>query len=221
MRDGNGDLAYSGPVIFLPQDSSFVSYGVIKVANAAPTQLGFEGYFFPTAALSPQGQPYSAFPDADNPVLSLVAYRGDLGLDTGAPQSVYVLDKDNLQQLKTPGGNPRALLLKEGQTTKLGGGAGTITFNGYSRWVKLQISQSPGKVVPLAGVLLAIAGLLASLFIRPRRTWLRFRPAGGRTLVEAAALDRVSGGDPAVHVAQVASALRPAQQQVEIEEVRG
>ncbi len=220
VRDGNGDIAYSGPVLFLPQDSSFVSYGVVKVPDADPTQLGFEGYFFPTAAMSPQGQPYSAFPDADRPVLSLIAYRGDLGMDAGAPQSVYVLDKDNLQQFTTPGGNPRALLLQEGETVKLGPEAGSITFNGYSRWVRLQISESPGKVVPLAGVLLAILGLLGSLFVRPRRTWVRFRPAAGRTVVEAAALDRTFGGDPAAHVAQLASALRQTEQQVETWEAR-
>ncbi len=220
VHDGNGDVAYSGPVIFLPQDSSFVSFGVVKVPDAAPTQLGFEGYFFPTAAVSPQGQPYSAFPDADHPVLSLIAYRGDLGMDAGAPQSVYVLDKDSLRKFTTPGGNPKALLLQEGETAELGRGAGSITFNGYSRWVKLQINESPGKVVPLVGVLLAILGLLGSLFIRPRRTWVRFRSVGGRTLVEAAALDRTSGGDPVAHVAEVASALRPAGQQVDILEAR-
>ena len=220
VRDGNGDVAYSGPVIFLPQDSSFVSYGVIKVPDAAPTQLGFEGYFFPTAALSRHGQPYSAFPDADNPVLSLIAYRGNLGLDAGAPQSVYVLEKDKLEKLTTPGGNPRALLLEVGETMSLGGGTGSITFNGYSRWVKLQISQSPGKVVPLIGVLLAIVGLLGSLFVRPRRTWVRLRSAGGRTVVEVAALDRVPGGDPRAHVGQVASALRPTQQQALTQEAR-
>lgn len=220
VRDGNGDVAYSGPVIFLPQDPSFVSFGVIKVPDAAPTQLGFEGYFFPTAAVSPQGQPYSAFPDADHPVLSLIAYRGDLGLDSGAPQSVYVLDKDSLRKFTTPGGNPRALLLQEGETAKLGRGLGSISFDGYSRWVKLQISETPGKVVPLVGVLLAIAGLLGSLFVRPRRTWVRLRPAAGRTVVEAAALDRTSGGDPADHVAQVASALRPGPQRIEMQEAR-
>jgi hypothetical protein len=37
------------------------------------------------------------------------------------------------------------------------------------------------------------------------------RDEGGRTVVEVAALDRVSGGDPAAHVDQVADALRPAE----------
>lgn len=207
VRDAHGEVAFAGPVVFLPQDGSFVSYGVIKVPDA---RLGFEGYFFPTASLC-DGQPCSVFPDADNPVLSLVAYHGDLGIDDGAAQSVYVLDKDNLEAFTTPGGNVQALLLPQGKTMDLGKGQGSIRFDGYDRWVKLQINKSPGKVVPLVGVLAAILGLLGTLFIRPRRTWVRVRTVDGRTVVEVAALDRVSGGDPAVHVEEVATALRPDQ----------
>ncbi|MGH3447725.1 MAG: cytochrome c biogenesis protein ResB [Nocardioidaceae bacterium] len=209
VRDGDGDIAFSGPVIFLPRDNSFTSFGVIKAPDAQPTQLGFEGYFFPTAAMSKQGRPYSAFPGPKNPVLSLVAYRGDLGLDSGIPQSVYVLDKDNLKAVKTSQGTARPLLLTKGQTVKLGNGLGSISFDGYQQFVQLQINKQPWKVVPLAGVLAAIAGLLGSLFIRPRRTWVRVREREGRTVVEVAALDRVSGGDPAAHVTDVASTLRP------------
>ena len=208
VRDGKGRVAFSGPVVFLPQDGSFVSYGVVKVPDASPDQLAFEGYFFPTASLC-NGQPCSTFPGAENPVLSLIAYHGDLGIDNGAAQSVYVLDKDHLEPFETPGGNPRPLLLQKGKTMSLGKGKGSITFDGYDRWVKLQINKSPGKVVPLIGVLAAILGLLGSLFVRPRRTWVRVRRNDGRTVVEVAALDRVSGGDPAAHVEAVASTLRP------------
>jgi len=42
VRDGHGNVAYKGPVVFLPQDSSFESFGVVKVPDAAPQQLGFE-----------------------------------------------------------------------------------------------------------------------------------------------------------------------------------
>ncbi|MDQ3481084.1 MAG: cytochrome c biogenesis protein ResB, partial [Actinomycetota bacterium] len=47
VRDGDGNVAYDGPVVFLPQDGSFLSYGVVKAPDASPTQLAFEGYFFP------------------------------------------------------------------------------------------------------------------------------------------------------------------------------
>ncbi len=209
VRDGSGHLAFSNPVVFLPQDGSFTSFGVVKAPDARPTQLGFEGYFFPTAALGPNGTPYSSFPGPRNPVLSLVGYQGDLGLDQGLAQSVYVLDKSKLKPFLMGNGRPQALLLREGQTVKLPDGKGSVTFDGLRTWVKLQINHQPGKVIPLVGVLAAIAGLLCSLFIRPRRTWVRVRSAGGRTVVEIAALDRASGGDPAAHVEQVAGALRP------------
>jgi cytochrome c biogenesis protein len=210
VRDGKGHVAFRGPVIFLPQDGSFTSFGVVKAPEAQPTQLGFEGYLFPTAALGPGDTPYSAFPGARNPVLSLVAYHGDLGLESGVPQSVYVLDKAKLHPFRAASGRPRVLLLRDGQTASLGPGQGSVTFDGLRTWVKLQINHQPGKVIPLVGVLAAIAGLLCSLFIRPRRTWVRVRRAGRRTVVEVGALDRVSGGDPGTHVREVARDLAPA-----------
>jgi len=209
VRDGQGNIAHSGAGVFLPLDSSFTSFGVIKAPDAKPTQLGFEGYLFPTAAMTSQGQPYSSFPGAKNPVLVLTGYTGDLGLDTGVPQSVYVLDKTKLSALTTTDGQPHVFLLRMGQTVKLPDGAGSITFNGLKPWVQLQVSQEPGKIIPLVGVLSAITGLLFSLFIRPRRTWIRIRNTDRGTAIEAAALDRVPGGDPATHIADVAAALRP------------
>jgi cytochrome c biogenesis protein len=56
--------------------------------------------------------------------------------------------------------------------------------------VKLQISHTPGTDLALAGVLLAILGLMGSLFVHPRRTWVRVREQDGRTVVEVAGLDR-------------------------------
>ena len=213
VRDGDGNVTFTGPVIFLPQDGSFTSFGVVKAPDAKPEQLGFEGYLFPTAALGPGMTPYSSFPGPDNPVMSLIGYHGDLGMDNGFPQSVYALDKDHLKPFRFQNGRPKPLLLRQGQTVKLPGAAGSVTFNGLQTWVKLQINDQPGKVIPLVGVLAAIAGLLGSLFIRPRRTWVRVRDQDGRTVVEVAALDRVSGGDPGSHVEKVAATLRSADQE--------
>src|SRR5581483_5556654 len=107
VRDVAGHVVASGPVIFLPQDGTFMSFGVVKAPDAEPTQLGLEGYLFPTAMLGPGDRPYSGFPGLRHPVLSLVAYHGNLGLDTGLPQSVYVLDKTHLQPIRTTAGRPR------------------------------------------------------------------------------------------------------------------
>ena len=48
VRDGNGDVAYSGPTIFLPEDQTFQSIGVVKAPDARPEQIGLEGWFYPT-----------------------------------------------------------------------------------------------------------------------------------------------------------------------------
>ncbi len=195
VRDGEGNVAYKGPAVFLPQDGSFESFGVIKVPDAMPKQLGFEGLFLPTYGFSMETGPFSRFPDALDPVMSLLPYQGDLGLDDGEPQSVYELDKKGLDLIKKPDGRPDRIDIALGQTKQLPNGAGSITFDGVQRWVKLQVSDTPGKGVALGGVLLAIIGLLGSLFIRPRRAWVRVRREDGRTVVELAGLDRSAGGD--------------------------
>jgi cytochrome c biogenesis protein len=81
-----------------------------------------------------------------------------------------------------------------------------VTFDGLERWNKIQISRTPGKLVALTGVVMALLGLLGSLFIRPRRLWVRARrQADGTTLVELARLDRSSGGDPEDGAAELAA----------------
>lgn len=214
VKDGNGDVAYQGPVVFLPQDSSFASFGVVKVPDAAPTQLGFEGLFLPTYGFTMARGPFSQFPDSLDPVLSLVPYQGDLGLDTGAGQSVYELDKDGLEPFASSDSSRGAdarVKLAPGDTVQLPEGAGSIRFDRVDRWVKLQVSDSPGKGLALGGVLLGIVGLMGSLFIRPRRAWVRVGPDpedGGRTVVELAGLDRSSGGDLDVEVDALERELR-------------
>jgi cytochrome c biogenesis protein len=57
-------------------------------------------------------------------------------------------------------------------------------------------------------VILALVGLLGSLFIRPRRVWVRARRKGGTTLVEVAALDRSGGGDLTAVLSSVVDGLQ-------------
>jgi cytochrome c biogenesis protein len=218
VRDAKGQVAYSGPVVFLPEDSTFRSFGVVKVPDATgpdgPTQLGFEGELYPTYAFTDETGPFSAFPDAKNPALSLLAYEGDLGLDSGVPQSVYALDKDGLDPIEDAAGKPLRVDLMLHQTATLPDGLGTVTFDGMSRFVKLQVSRSPGDWVALVGVVLALLGLLGSLFIRPRRVWVKVRREGDgsarRTLVEVAGLDRSAGGDLAGEIDTITATLRAA-----------
>jgi cytochrome c biogenesis protein len=90
----------------------------------------------------------------------------------------------------------------------LPGGLGSLTFDGWSEWVVLQVAEDPGRTPALAGGVLALAGLLASLFVRPRRVWVRARrDEAGRTVIEVAALARSEGPDLAADVARVQEAL--------------
>jgi cytochrome c biogenesis protein len=108
-----------------------------------------------------------------------------------------VLDKANATQVMKKDGQPFRLDLREGDTVKLPDGLGSVTFEGIERWNKIQISRTPGKLIALTGVVLALVGLLGSLFIRPRRMWVRTRrSANGETVVDLGALDRSNGGDP-------------------------
>ena len=213
VRNADRSIAFSGPVVFLPEDSTFRSFGVVKVPDAGTkgqsTQLGLEGEFYPTYAFTKASGPFSAFPDDRNPAISMLAYRGDLGLDTGVPQSVYSLQKKDLKAIKKADGKPLRIDLAMGRTAKLPDGLGTVTFDSVSRYVKLQVSHTPGQLVALAGVVLALIGLLASLFIRPRRVWVRTRREGGRTLVEVAGLDRSAGGDLSGEIEELVAALQP------------
>jgi cytochrome c biogenesis protein len=195
VRDGSGAVVHSGPVPFLPTDPvGLTSRGVVKVPDARPAQLGFQGFFLPTAAFDMQRGPFSTFPAARNPRLVLNAWRGDLGLDTGVPQSVYKLQTDGLTQIRRPDGQPFAESLTVGQTMPLPGGLGSLTFDGYREWVVLQVAHDPGKGLSLAGAGLALVGVLLTLFVRPRRVWVQAETGpAGRTVVQVGALPRAPG----------------------------
>lgn len=209
VRDGKGDVAFSGPAPFLPQDGNFSSFGVIKAPDARPEQLGFEGFFLPTAVIDQRG-PVSVFPDAVNPALAMTAYYGRPAQETGKPQSVYQLDKTKLTQFGDGKGDKLRFQLGPGQTKVLPDGRGSITFDSYERWVKLQVSHTPGLDLALVGISLAILGLMGSLFIHPRRTWVRVRTQDGRTVVEVAGLDRGPERGLGDEIQAIADALNPA-----------
>ena len=172
VRDGRGAVAFSGPAVFLPLDSDFTSEGVVKVPDAEPEQLGFEGVFLPTAALGRQG-PYSAYPDTVSPRLLITAYAGDLGLDEGTPQSVFALDGSQLDPVLNRAGEPLVGALAIGDTMRLPGGRGSLTFDRVVRFANFQIAYDPGKEVALVAAVLVLAGLTTSLTFRRRRMWVR------------------------------------------------
>ena len=218
IRDGEGNVAQSGPTVFLPTNAqTFESFGVVKAPDAQPTQIGLEGTFYPTFTMGQDADgnltmPASAWGDALDPLVSLQVFTGDVGLDDGTSSSVYVLDKTRADQVTKANGQPFRLDLRPGESVDLPDGLGSVTFEGLQRWNKIQISRTPGKMVALTGVVAALLGLLGSLFVRPRRLWVRARRRDdGTTLVEVARLDRSSGGDPETgrtELAGIVAALR-------------
>jgi cytochrome c biogenesis protein len=190
VKDAQGNVAFSGPVVMLPQDSNFTSLGVIKAPDARPERLAFEALFLPTAVLSEQG-PQSVFPDALNPALFANVWYGPPKVETGKPENVYSLDTTGLSQLKQSDGQPVRIALSVGDGVNLPDGKGSIQLDGWVRWVKLQIGDTPGVQISLIALAFAVTGLCLSLFVRPRRVWIRIRDAeGGRSVLEVGGLDR-------------------------------
>jgi cytochrome c biogenesis protein len=207
IRDGEGNVAASGPVVFLPMGPDLFSFGVIKAPDAKPGQVGLEGYFYPTFA-KVGDDPVNLGGDDVNPLLSLNVYTGDLNLDSGAAQSVYTLDKSKATALPGKNGQPLRIDLAPGDTVQLPNGLGSVTFEKVVSWQRIQISQTPGKSIALLGVVLALLGLMGSLFIRSRRVWVRVTEGDAGTLVEVAALDRSGGADTDAVLSQLVAALQ-------------
>ncbi|MGX5356902.1 cytochrome c biogenesis protein ResB [Kocuria sp. KH4] len=174
VTDGNGDVAFEGPVVTVPSDGVYTSSLVLKVPDARPDQLGFVGLLLPTAVGGEGEMPRSVDPGLANPRLILSAYHGDLGLDTGAPQNVYVLDVEQLTELNAMTNENGAITLDAANPVhELPDGKGTVEFLDVKRYVGLDVHYDPGKTGALVSFVLAFTGLLMSLFISRRRVWVR------------------------------------------------
>lgn len=202
VKDPRGNVAFAGPVIVLPQDGNFLSVGVVKAPFAKPERLAFEALFLPTFIDTDTGGT-SVFPDAFNPRLLLNAWHGPPKPATGIPENVYSLETTGLTQFTTADGKPLRFALSPGEVFDLPDGS-SITFHDWKRWVSLQVSSTPGLWLVFGSVLAAVGGLCLSLFIRPRRLWVRVADGA----VEVAGLDRSEGrGGLADEVALVAGEL--------------
>jgi len=163
VRDSNQNVVFQGPVPFLPQDGNLRSIGAIKVPDAQPS-IGFVASFVPTNARTTSQGAISIYPELLDPKLLFSIWEGDLGLDSGIPQSVYKIDTEKLTQIGLGS-------VKPGETYNYRGGS--ITLETVIPWVNLQVVQDPGKSYALIGGIVAILGLLTSLYGRRRRIWIR------------------------------------------------
>ena len=187
VRDRNGAVVLRGAIPFLPQDGNLTSIGSIKVPDMSP-QLGFVAKFLPTAERTADRGGFSTYPEPLKPLLDLAAWSGDLGLDSGIPQSVYRINTEKLTQIGLAA-------LAPGERWDLPGGVGSITFEGVTPWVNLQVVRDPGKGYSLVGAILILLGLLVSLFGRRHRIWVRVSKRDGDTIIHIAGLTRSPGLD--------------------------
>lgn len=207
IRDPEGNVVWTDSTPFLPQDAHLTSLGVMKIPDGLSEQLGLVGFFYPTAAKLPSGALTSGFPELLDPLLTLRAYTGDLGLDAGVPKSVYQLVTDGMTPIAGGDAPTPALQLKVGETVDLPDGLGTIELTDVKRFVSLDIHRDPSQVWVLTFAILILAGLFTGLFIPRRRVWVKATErTDGVVTLEYAGLAR--GEDPRLEtaVADIAAA---------------
>ena len=203
VRNSDGVEVFREPVPFIPQgDANLTSLGVVKVMNGLTddsgeaTQLGLRGFFYPTQTKLESGAYTSNYPDLENPVLTLDAFAGDLGVDDGVPQSVYALDTSKMTQLTGRAIEKPSLELRPGDTVDLPNGLGTVTLEAIPRYASFDVMQNPFQIGILSFALLALGGLLWSLFVPRRRMWVKAVPNSDGVVLQYAGLAR--GDDPAL-----------------------
>jgi cytochrome c biogenesis protein len=217
---------------FLPQDDRLTSEGAFLLpdANQDPrstttargVQMAFTGFFLPSAPLS--GPPIrSTSPEPTRPAVTLLAYRGDTGLNSGIPRSVYSVDQEQVER-----GALKPLASRQlfpGDAWRLDDGS-TLEFVGVREFVTLQVGHDPGDRVVLGGAAVMLVGLVASLVVRRRRIWFRVGrdgtiTAGGLARTDAeryaeefrracAAVEAAVGSGPPATDRSIAPPARPA-----------
>jgi cytochrome c biogenesis protein len=140
-------------------------------------EIAIQGLLAPTAQLD--GVLLSSrFPALNAPAVAIDIYRGDTGLDTGRPQSLFSLDHRLIEQGRLT--KEKRVNLRAGQEVRIdqGPAAGTVVrFDGAVPFVNLQVSHDPGQTWVLVFAITMMAGLLVSLLVRRRRVWVRLTSA--------------------------------------------
>jgi cytochrome c biogenesis protein len=193
---------------FLPIDDLLTSEGVAAFPDVnghdRTLQMAFEGLYLPTA---PESGPVmrSEHPQERSPAVMLFAYRGNLGLDAGIPQSVYTLNKQQVDagRLKQVG---EGKLLRLGEAWTLDDGT-KVEFLGTQRWVAVSVRSDPGEKIVLASSALLLLGLVFSLNGKRRRVWFRATTPGSN-IFEVGGLPRTDYPGFADEFAALVQAVR-------------
>ncbi len=207
---------------FIPQDpNTYFSEGAFQFPGKAEANgshrndIGLSGFFAPTPVAEPGGTIGSASPRAQDPVLGLFVYQGDVGND-GVPRSVYSLDPTLISSGKLKRVGQKNLKVGETVTTSTGA---SVTFDGWKQYASIQVSHDPTQQYLLLAAAAMVVGLIGSLGIRRRRVWLRLVPAertpkgqpaaGTPTLVSIGGLARSDSGNFTEEFATLLRRLAP------------
>ena len=114
----------------------------------------------------------SSFPAMNDPAVAVDIYRGDAGLDTGKPQSLFSIDPTLIEQKRLT--KLKRVNLALGQEVRLDDGT-VVRFDNATEFVNLQVSHDPGQFWVLVSAMAMMAGLLVSLVVRRRRVWARIQ----------------------------------------------
>jgi cytochrome c biogenesis protein len=168
---------------------TLLSSGVARIdppAGSYPTaeerrkhEIAIQGLLAPTEQLD-GALLSSRFPALNDPAVAIDVYRGDTGLDTGRPQSLFNLDPRLIEQGRLT--KEKRVNLRVGEQVRIdqGPGAGTtVRFDGAIPFVNLQVSHDPGQAWVLVFAITMMAGLVVSLLVRRRRVWVRLVPVTG------------------------------------------
>ena len=186
-------------VQFLPNDlQSLLSSGAMRIDPPAglyaadqrrKNQIAIAGLFAPTQLMDGKLLS-SSFPAMRDPAVAVDIYRGDTGLDSGRPQSLFSLDNRLVEQKRL--NKVKRVNLIVGQQVDLGDGT-MVRFDGATEFVNLQVSHDPAQVWVLVFSMTMMGGLLVSLVVRRRRVWARVSDSGsapGTVNVELGGLAR-------------------------------
>ena len=161
--------------------------GLYRADQRRKKQLAITGLFAPTSEMDGKLLS-SSFPAMNDPAVAVDIYRGDTGLDTGKPQSLFSIDPRLIEQKRLT--KLKRVNLDVGQEVRLDDGS-VVRFDGATEFVNLQVSHDPGQFWVLTSALTMMGGLLVSLVVRRRRVWARLTPGPGGTVeVELGGLAR-------------------------------
>ena len=212
VRDGEGNLAWGGPTVFLPEDTSLRVLRRGEGGRRRARRDRAQGPVLPTY-VSIDGDPVNVMGELKNPTLSMLAYTGDLGMDDGTGQSVYELEQveahraEGCRRVDVPRRPPARPVDRPARGRRVGDLRGRRAVDQAPDQPHSRHARHPGR--RLAGPRRA-----AAVAVHPRRgaCAVRARRAGqgeGRhDGVDVGGLDRSTAGDVETEVSEVVAGLR-------------